>query len=270
MPESNAMDAASRIRLRAQDARKALQQSRALLLVIDTVLDFDAGIGADGMSLARFIDVLQTRFTVVAQRYSPTENAFRFADPDAGLPSGCHAAVLLFGFASEGQPGSAHAHLPQSEIEAFRAFMDAGGGVFAAGDHSTVGQFLSGRIPRVRHLRRWEEPRNPAAGAADASRQREDTLPSMFGLSHKSTLWSDNGQLLHYALESDGAPQRIFPNFLLPGSTGSDRGPHPLLQMPGGGVINVMPDHAHEGVCRLPSEQELAEAEWPAEADRHI
>lgn len=265
------MASPSAIRQRALRAAEQRRNACTVLVVIDSVLSFDAPAAGDRMSLSRFISVLQEKCTVVTRRYAPGELPFRFADAAEGLPSGRYAAVFLFGFESEGNPASGHFHLTPEEINAFRDFMDGGaGGVFATGDHSSVGQFLSSRIPRVRHLRLWSEPRPAAAAGASAGADIGQTLPSMLGLSHKSSLWSENGQLIHYALETDGQPQRIFPNFLPPEVTGSTRGPHPLLQTPGDGVINVMPDHAHEGTCRLPSPQDLAEAEWPEQAGQYI
>ena len=42
-----------------------------------------------------------------------------------------------------------------AEVEAIAAWMNAGGGVFATGDHALLGASMCHKIPRVRSMRKW-------------------------------------------------------------------------------------------------------------------
>ena len=44
--------------------------------------------------------------------------------------------------------------LPETQVQALMHFMNAGGGVFATGDHSDLGVTLSGGVPRLRSMRK--------------------------------------------------------------------------------------------------------------------
>ena len=85
---------------------------------------------------------------------------FRFDDPSVDLLS--YDEIWLFGFEGfdgpnfpvgpgTGEPGG----VTDGELAAFTKFMQAGGGVFATGDHDGLGSALCGRIPRVRYMRKW-------------------------------------------------------------------------------------------------------------------
>src|SRR5258708_34238697 len=52
-------------------------------------------------------------------------------------------------------PGSSGGGVGDGEIAAIAAFMAAGGGVFATGDHDSIGSEMCGHIPRVRAMRSW-------------------------------------------------------------------------------------------------------------------
>lgn len=129
--------------------------------------------------------------------------------------------------------GIGSAPIPDDEVRVIAAFMAARGGVFATGDHSSLGRGMSGRLPRIRKMREWSAV--PMSGA-----NRIDTVnePSPDGE------WNFDSQ-------SDTLPQRIFPHFDT--SSGNPLA-HPLLRLPGStdprfGVIDVLPDHPHESEC---------------------
>jgi len=114
-------------------------------------------------------------------------------------------------------------------------FMDTGGGVFATGDHLSLGASMSRLLPRVGSMRQWNGIR-PGTG-----RDRNDTTSGRLDPSE----------------ETDEVPQTIRPRFY--GREGSRVYPHPLLSGYRG-TINVLPDHTHEGDCREDqSEPELRE-----------
>lgn len=140
--------------------------------------------------------------------------------------------------------------LSDSELDCIIAFMQAGGGVFATGDHESMGLMLCGRIPRVRSMRFWEHP--PAPDRDDAT--RIDTLRQGSKLGFQSTD------------QSDGTPQEIRPKFFLDEDKKNSH-PHQLLKY-GSFAVTVLPDHMHEGACREPTPCELEnQQEYPRSPD---
>jgi hypothetical protein len=124
-----------------------------------------------------------------------------------------------------------YAPLDDAELKMVAEWMDRGGGVFAAGDHTLLGASMCHRIPRVRSMRRWTRAQG-VPSFSDAHRH-ETSQPA-----DEMTSW-----------ESDEWAQRIYPvlrrdarrPFELLGAY-----PHPLLCGPTG-VIDRFPDHMHEG-----------------------
>lgn len=133
--------------------------------------------------------------------------------------------------------------LEDSEIAEVLRFMNAGGGVFATGDHQSLGAAMCGKLPRVGSMRKWydkqaltQELRAP--GRDDTTRL--DTLREGFNLGFQL----DD--------QSDRVPQEIRPKFFLnPSRDGAT--PHPLLAARSGFAITVLPDHMHEGECMVPT-----------------
>lgn len=164
-------------------------------------------------------------------RYGPHYEGFRFAGP--GMPAGFNLydfdQVWFFGFYSSGGPGA----MSDDELEALARWMDDGGGVLAMGDHAELGAALCARIPRVRSMRRWTNAQGvPPQGGAT----RHDTLST----GHNSQVTFDD--------ESDDLPQRITPRYypLWSFAFYNRERPHPVL-CGTDGVIDILPDHPHEG-----------------------
>jgi len=162
------------------------------------------------------------------------------------IQNGGYDQIWLFGSGSPTNEEFRRRPLSGPELAALRNFMDAGGGVFATGDHEDVGASLCGRIPRVRHMRSWGE-RGFTPSKND--RSRADT---MFASRFKGD--SDS--------EEDAVGKPIWVKCI-------DKQPHPLLQgytppaieLPEGrvgparaaspAIIRWLPDHMHEGECRI-------------------
>jgi hypothetical protein len=121
--------------------------------------------------------------------------------------------------------------LDDAELRIVAEWMDRGGGVFAAGDHSLLGASMCHRIPRVRTMRRWT---------------RAQQVPTFDGDARNETLVHGPG--LEDDWEGDRWPQKIFPvlrhDSRWPIAFGGS--PHPLL-CGRNGVIEHFPDHMHEG-----------------------
>lgn len=136
--------------------------------------------------------------------------------------------VWLFGIGGVG--------LDAAEIDAVTGYMDGGGGLFATGDHAALGNSLCGSLPRVKDMRYWADFGSGEVSMGGA-RRNDTNQPS--GGAAASTYFND---------QSDAIPQRISAHRF-----GSGR-PHPLLSISPrlriSGVIDIMPDHPHEGECK--------------------
>jgi hypothetical protein len=125
-----------------------------------------------------------------------------------------------------------YAPLDDAELRIVAEWMDRGGGVFAAGDHTLLGASMCRRIPRVRTMRRWTRAQG-VPSFDDA--HRHETLQHV---GTGATGW-----------EGDEWPQRIYPVLRRDARRPFDLFggyPHPLLCGPHG-VIDRFPDHMHEG-----------------------
>ena len=121
--------------------------------------------------------------------------------------------------------------LDHAELRMLAQWMDRGGGVFAAGDHSLLGASMCHRIPRVRTMRRWTHAQDVPPFVGDG---RNETLVHGPGVEDD---W-----------EGDQWPQQIYPvlrpnahPFAVYGGS-----PHPIL-CGRAGMIEHFPDHMHEG-----------------------
>lgn len=122
--------------------------------------------------------------------------------------------------------------MKDEELELLAVWMNAGGGVFATGDHTLLGASMCHKIPRVRSMRKWTHAQG---------------VPSFANFDRHETL-QGRPVIGPEAAEGDRYPQRIYPVF----RSDSDwpfvfgQWPHPLLCGPKG-VIDEFPDHMHEG-----------------------
>jgi hypothetical protein len=170
--------------------------------------------------------------------------AHRRADSAADIPNFTFTGVDLvqnydeiwmFGYegSNDGGIAAGTTAISGDEVAAIAKFMNQGGGVFATGDHSGLGSFMCGAIPRVRSMRKWFDasslPPGYPADAVGLGVGRLDTLRP----DHSGQYWFDN--------QSDDIPQPLtVPN------------PHPVLQAANNSVVNQFPDHMHEGAVTTP------------------
>ncbi len=136
-------------------------------------------------------------------------------------------------------------NLDPPQLAAIARFMAAGGGVFATGDHDSIGSDMCGSIPRVRAMRTWygagdpvspmpaSFPRNfPATGVGRA----DTTQKNPGGDYDLDNNGSDDG-FVWFENQSDPVPQPITP---------VSSPAHPILRK-GSADIVIYPDHMHEG-----------------------
>lgn len=135
---------------------------------------------------------------------------------------------------------SSGALLAADQQQAIARFMACGGGVFATGDHDSIGAVMCGSIPRIRAMRTWFGdgdgaspmpagfPRNfPRSSAARADTTQRNPMGDYGG--DPSFVWFEN--------QSDIVPQPITP---------SSSPAHPILRQNDADVV-IYPDHMHEG-----------------------
>ena len=187
------------------------ERCRQRVLVVTDGLNFSA---ADGFGLSVFLGELAKAYPAPSITTKRHDGSFTF---DASVTTNTYDQIWLF--------GSSGPALTPMEITIITAFMADGGGVFATGDHATLGQALCGSIPRVRGMREWS--------SVPMEIGRIDTVTQV---GPADTFSFDD--------QSDTIPQHIHPVFTGSGSTWIT---HPLLRATR--TIDVLPDHPHESVC---------------------
>ena len=177
--------------------------------------------------------------------------------------------VWFFGLQQIGPHGRS---LTGLELAAIARFMNKGGGVFATGDHQSMGYKLCGEIPRVRSMRRWWYlHENATADNSDSHMDLYDEfgVPAMHVPAGIRPAPSASGPLRHdtlvlgthapttvfdFGYQSDPSPQLVRPNYFRYSSSRWLRlnAVHPLL-CGHTGPIQHLPDHPHEGDCSVPT-----------------
>lgn len=205
------------------------------------VTDRSGGFADQDFSLRELIDVLTTSIggyarpvISTAHRDFTLESDFdKFRFDEHNLSN--YDQIWLFGVERTINP------LSQSELRALATFMDAGGGVFATGDHEDLGLAMCGSVPRVRSMRRWHWPNPGPLG--------EPAAPNGDGPDRLDTMVRREDFTLTGLSQSDYVPQPIQPKMYTRRVNAFEISyPHPVLCGPNG-PIRVMPDHPHEGEC---------------------
>ena len=148
---------------------------------------------------------------------------FKFTDIDLRE----YSQIWLFGYHDDTE----NMDLEPLEIQAIEQFMDDGGGIFATGDHEELGNQLCGNIKRVKSMRLWSGSDVPNASDETRNDTNQKNLVT-------NAYAADN--------QSDIYPQHIIAHYDVFGN------PHPILSAGASNTINILPDHPHEGECRLP------------------
>jgi hypothetical protein len=172
--------------------------------------------------------------------------SFRFDDA-THFTSDMYDQIWLFGIETSytGMTGRG-TFLAPAEIQNIHAHMQRGGGVFATGDHGFLGQALCGGLPRVRGMRHWGD----FPSSDNATNEVSMTGPRR----------NDTNQVGHdvgsqFSDQSDDIPQTLdlvlYSTYV--GALRAARYPHPVL-CGRSGRITVLPDHPHEGECRVPAD----------------
>lgn len=225
-----------------------------ILIVVDAGISLDPG--ADAFGVERVIRLLRdsavgcthfhvdvamhstASFTIVDNPLGTSAKyvGFRF---DSALPNGSR---VIDGYDQIWCFGASGPATQDAELATLVTWMNNGGGLFATGDHFTLGEGLCSRMPRIGTMRAWTVPQGvPPGGGVD----RIDTNRPFNAAEIAGT------EEIEFSRQGDSLPQAIdwvtwLSHMHYPWRI--HRRPHPVLCHPTFGPIDVMPDHPHEGV----------------------
>ena len=214
-------------------------------MVTDSSLNFGAG----GFGLSEFVSIITgAGHTVSTAHRSGTApvtitGAFNFATAATAVTKANYDQIWLFGFSTT--------NLLANEQTTIANFMKSGGGLFATGDHSTIGAGMGNNIPRVRAMRNWS------------------SIPMATPERHDTVLEPGPDNIKQFEDQGDDIPQRIFPVFFSNGGSdfaASSWSVHPILRHTSG-AVDYLPDHPHESECLAPTPVAgdfAGVEEWPA------
>lgn len=165
---------------------------------------------------------------------TPDIPGFSFTKP--GVDLSAYDEIWFFG--DDG------ADLSPAENAAIAKFMDAGGGVFATGDHEDLGAGMGAGLLRAGLMRKWKY----GGPLGDP--------PPVIAIDRHDTLVPGPDGIYDFFDQSDDRPQHISVRQKFgwsPYPWIKESFPHPLL-CGSKGPISVLPDHMHEGECALPND----------------
>ena len=177
------------------------------------------------------------------QRYGPNFESFRFTTNASDIKTNKafdindYDQIWLFGVRTLDQFS-----LTDAELSVLTDWMENGGGLFATGDHDQLGAGLCSRVPRASKMRMWTDILNGVGGVVKSP-------PRPTGVNRHDTLVKGHDSTYTFDDESDDIPMKISPKFYYRWSWHpflQRKHPHPIL-CGKDGVIDVLPDHPHEG-----------------------
>lgn len=202
-----------------------------ILMVTDGSLSFGNG----GFGLSEFVSIIASAGHTVSTAHrsgvAPVTipGAFNFATATTPVTVANYDQIWIFGFSVT--------NLTAPQQTTIAQFMENGGGIFATGDHETIGAGMGNNIPRVRRMRNW-------ATIPMVSPERLDTV-----------LEPGPDNVKQFNDQADAIPQRIYPVFFSnggPDTVASSWNVHPVLRHPSG-AVDYLPDHPHESECLAPT-----------------
>lgn len=201
-----------------------------ILAVTDGSLSFDT----DGFGLSEFIQILGDAGHTVSTAHrsggsgASIAGAFRFDTAAVAVSTSNYDQIWLFGFST--------LPLDAAEQTTIAKFMKSGGGVFATGDHETIGAGMGSNIPRARQMRNW-------SGVPMFDPERHDTVinPGVDAIKQFDDQADYIAQPLYPIFFSSGGPMSVASTWSV----------HPILRHRSG-AVDCLPDHAHESECLAP------------------
>jgi hypothetical protein len=202
-----------------------------VLMVTDGSLNF----GTAGFGLSEFVSIVQgAGHTVSTARRNGGGGAtipgnFNFATAATPVTTANYDQIWIFGFST--------AAINAAEQSTIAQFMQNGGGLFATGDHETIGAGMGANIPRVNAMRNW-------SGVPMFNPERHDTVinPGADAIKQFDDQADPVAQPMYPVFFSNGAPDNVASSWSV----------HPVLRHPSG-AVDCLPDHAHESECFAPT-----------------
>lgn len=245
-----------------------------ILIVVDTEISTSP---ANSFGIASVIELLRSTtvgcmtfrvdialrsnelFSVVSSP-SPTQpkyRGFRFNSESGGVAViDAYEQIWCFGFKPDNSGDLNDARissvlaLPASDVELEKLdqwMKDRKGGLFGTGDHHFLGASMCHRIPRLGTMRRWTNADGvpPISGPDRIDTLRPPQPVANFQAGGPSFLGNvpHQGDLTVQPIRWTTWKSVYWPFYR------RRKRPHPVLCHPDLGPINVMPDHAHEGLC---------------------
>ncbi len=245
-----------------------------ILIVVDTEIATEPGVGfgiGSVIELIRATAVGCMRFRVdIALRngenpnvvaapasFAPKYRGFRFDMQDGAVNViDKYEQIWCFGFKPSNSGSTSDAEITQAtsfpasnaELAKLALWMDERqGGLFGTGDHHFLGSSMCRLIPRLGTMRRWT---NAGGVPPIGSPNRIDTLrppspafePGAPGGPLDMANDPQQGDMTPQPIQWVTWQRSLWPVFW-------KKRPHPVLCHPTLGPINIMPDHAHEGLC---------------------
>lgn len=216
-----------------------------VLVVTDGSLDFGTG----GFGLSEFVGIVQgAGHTVSTARRNGGGSAsipgsFNFSTAATPVTTANYDQVWIFGFST--------AAIDVDERAVIAGFMQSGGGLFATGDHATIGAGMGANIPRVNAMRNWS------------------SVPMFDPERHDTVLNPGADAIKQFDDQADTIAQPMYPVFFSnggPDTAAASWSVHPVLRHPAG-AVDCLPDHPHESECLapVPGAGNFAGVEqWPA------
>lgn len=199
------------------------------------VTDGSLGFGTNAFGLSEFVQIVRDAGHTVHTAHRSGSGgpsipgAFNFATAATAVTVANYDQLWLFGFSTT--------PLTAAEQTRIAAFMRDGGGVFATGDHETIGRGMGANLPRVRGMRNWS------------------TIPMTNPNRHDTVVDAGSDGIKQFDDQADAIAQRIYPVFFSNGGAQNDPATwavHPVLRHPSG-AVDALPDHAHESECLAPT-----------------
>jgi hypothetical protein len=241
-----------------------------VLILLDGFYRFDAsGGGTADFTFVRLVEILTNAGMTVTKAHRDGDASADFdkvtlaTAPDPANPKVINLRDydVMWMFGAHCQTADGSRNLTFAEVAAVEAFMDDGGGVFATGDHESIGADMCGRIPRVRLMRAWygdglnTSGRNFGANSPMVARRASPGDPGVPGVPGFPRNFDQNdagrGDTLQrnpagayptanrvwFENQSDSVPQPLSP---------TTAPAHPILRHAGRNLV-VYADHMHEG-----------------------
>ncbi len=268
-----------------------MKTSIDILIVVDTEISVTP---ASSFGISTVIDLLRNTtvgcmkfnvdialrsnetFNVIANPTltEPSYRGFRFNSSNNGAEViDKYEQIWCFGFkpSNSGSTSDDEIDLPSSipatnsELEKLDEWMtEKKGGLFGTGDHHFLGASMCRKIPRLGTMRRWTNANGvPPQGTKkriDTLRPPEPVDDYRAGGPRSLSNQSHQGDLVVQPIK-----WKRWKSIYSPLRFRKSR-PHPVLCHPKLGPINVMPDHAHEGLC-VPSPNLSAKKQFNEELE---